>query len=290
MQHFRSDPVAIWLEPGHRAVVSTPRGEVVRLALWARLLLYLARRAISRSPRGLGAPTASTLASIAEASHALPSPWSAPPPPQPCSPSAEKLRLSRDLTRATPFASLLRARHSAQRFGGISLAQVWSVLEPVVELHEEGSFADGSRWARRGVPSAGGRHPLTVYVAAAAVDGMPDGLWRLDPDALELTQVPGPTEELARAIEKTRPSKSPATIVAQADFRRTTSRYPAGTAHVWRDAGVLLGLLHIRCVEMGLNSRLLGLGGALGLDERPDVAWVGGLAIGDPGRAGPAQD
>ena len=272
-------PTAIWLEPRRPPVASTDTGDIIKLGPTSQLLVRLLGRALGRAPREPGAPSAITLATIAEAAHARPAPWSL-PPDGPRASDHNAMPLPPGTGSRTALSALLEARHSARRFGPLAVAELADVLRPVTELREVGLNVDGSAWARRAAPSAGGRHPIDLYVLSEDVDGLPAGLWRVEPDTAELVAEPAPPPELTAAVAAARPSPSPATIAALADFRRTTSRYPAGSAHVWRDAGVLLGILHLRCTDLGLNSRILGLGGQLGTVSRSDVAWVGGVAVG----------
>jgi len=66
-----------------------------------------------------------------------------------------------------------------------------------------------------------------------------------------------------------------------ADFRRTLLRYPAGTVHVWRDAGALLATLHLCAGDVGLRSVITG-----GVDLVASESWtettidVGALLLG----------
>lgn len=74
-------------------------------------------------------------------------------------------------------------------------------------------------------------------------------------------------------------------IFVIARFDRTLSRYPAGSSLVWRDAGVMLATLHLCATDVGLDSCIIGLAGAVVLDEKQMVADLGALAVGHRRRA-----
>jgi hypothetical protein len=64
-----------------------------------------------------------------------------------------------------------------------------------------------------------------------------------------------------------------------AEPERTLSRYPAGTAHLWRDTGALLATLHLLASSVGLSSCIVGTSGLLG-DENEARIDLGALALG----------
>jgi len=67
-----------------------------------------------------------------------------------------------------------------------------------------------------------------------------------------------------------------ALVLLVAQFERTLSRYPAGAALVWRDAGVVAMALHLQATAAGLRSTILATAGLLPLGPgmRCDVCSV----------------
>lgn len=73
----------------------------------------------------------------------------------------------------------------------------------------------------------------------------------------------------------------PATLFACASFDRTLTRYPQGSTLVWRDAGVLLGYLHLAAFAGGLASCIVGTAGVLPtLPLLHGAVDIGALAVG----------
>jgi hypothetical protein len=76
----------------------------------------------------------------------------------------------------------------------------------------------------------------------------------------------------------------PAVIVVSANPAATLSRYPNGTAHVWRDAGALLATLHLTATDLGLASKILSTSGVLSQFDPSGTGTVdvGALLLGSP--------
>lgn len=209
-----------------------------------------------------GAPTACTLASIGEGAHAQPLGESVFPSLQYSAPTVRVHvgGLVRRLSRA--FASVLELRYSARDVGPLALADLATVLVRSGRVHSWEDLPNGNQLVHRPVPSAGGCHPCSLFVAASGVEGLGDGWWRFDPlsCALESEDVdPGPVSFLARQQFLVGAARRPtAAIAVVAEFARTLMRYPAGTVHVWRDAGVLLGTVHLTASDIGLKSVITG--------------------------------
>jgi SagB-type dehydrogenase family enzyme len=135
----------------------------------------------------------------------------------------------------------------------------------------------------RPAPSAGARHPCELLVAAVDVLDLPPGWWLFDSTRCELVSQELPGLEAASAAEEAGvvlgvDHPLPAVVFLIANLSRTLSRYPAGTSLVWRDAGVLLGLLHLCACDLGLGSCIAGMSGALPLDF--PLVDVGAMALG----------
>jgi SagB-type dehydrogenase family enzyme len=113
-----------------------------------------------------------------------------------------------------------------------------------------GEASDGYQVTHRPAPSAGGRHPYELLVAAEAVHDLPPGWWWFDSTLCQLIEgeagLVSTSEAVDGVMEAAQLIGPPgAVIFVVAHFNRTLSRYPAGGTLVWRDAGVILGLLHL---------------------------------------------
>lgn len=109
----------------------------------------------------------------------------------------------------------------------------------------------GDRASRRAAPSAGGCHPLIVYICRN------DGVWRYQPQDHSLTRhAEGKRcEALARAaLGQSFVAEAPAVFVVSAVFERTTSRYGqrGRVRYIPMDAGHAAENLLLQAVALGL--------------------------------------
>ncbi|HEY3673047.1 MAG TPA: hypothetical protein VGN51_19065 [Acidimicrobiia bacterium] len=148
---------------------------------------------------------------------------------------------------------------------------------------DEWSSEDGTRLAHRPYPSAGARHPIGITVVANDVEGLAAGAWDFDPVHCRLQPSDWHAETVARIVGAATAALGgvtpPTLVVAIAEPDRTVSRYPAGTAHLWRDAGAMLTTVHIVAAAIGLRSSIVGIGGQIG-DETDNAIDVGAVAVG----------
>jgi SagB-type dehydrogenase family enzyme len=104
---------------------------------------------------------------------------------------------------------------------------------------------DGRRFHFRSAPSAGGRFPLELYVAARGVDGLSDAVHWYDPLAHRLVEI-GPAGE-----------GDATTIVVTGIPWRTGWRYAErGLRHIYWDAGTMLAQTMVVADDAGLRPRL----------------------------------
>ena len=136
--------------------------------------------------------------------------------------------------------------------------------------------ADGS--PARAAPSAGGRYPLELFVAARRVDGLPEGLWHYRPDlhALEPVRAGTLDEDLERAFFGQEVVRNAAFVVlVGAVMRRTLVKYQdRGYRLVLLDAGHAMQNLMLVATAMGLSG--VGLGGFLD-DALGDLCGLNGI-------------
>jgi SagB-type dehydrogenase family enzyme len=148
---------------------------------------------------------------------------------------------------------------------------------------DEWTDEDGTRLAHRPYPSAGARHPIGITVVANDVEGLASGAWQFDPAQLRLRPSAWDHETVTRLVNVATAALGgvtpPALVVAVAEPDRTLRRYPAGTAHLWRDAGAMLATVHMVATAIGLRSSIVGIGGHIA-DESDDAIDVGAVAVG----------
>ena len=236
--------------------------------------------------------SAATLASFAEARRCAPSPVDCGPLldlalASQSQPIGDVVRLKDDGPRSTsPLLDVLDRRRSGSKFDNLSLADLSALLVRSARVRDWSYDARGQELSTRPSPSAGAIHPLKIEVLAARVGGLDPGTWLFDPFLCQLVRTNRNEDETTRALaaiaEAAPTAQFPAALVVIANSARTLSRYPSGTAHVWRDAGCLLTILHLVATDIGLSSRILGTSGMTeqfgerGLDQ----VDVGALILG----------
>lgn len=194
-----------------------------------------------------------------------------------------------DIGPTRPFAEVLAARRSARSFGPLELESLGTVLARSALVRRRWVGEDGFAESSRPAPSAGARHPLTLVVLAARVNGLAAGMWVLDPDAAVLRPArPGlgaPAEAFEAITAALRiADPPPATVFTVAQPARTLSRYATGMPLIWRDTGALLATLHLAATDLGLPSCIAGTSGVLFAGDAHSEAPVdtGAVAIGGP--------
>lgn len=193
------------------------------------------------------------------------------------------------------FPSLAR-RRSVRHFTDqpITLAMLSDLL--VAAAGVTGTLRDGDSPARaRPYPSAGGRHPLELYLLPLRVDGLPSRLYRFNAPARALQQVPGevswfrrPFGAVGTAAAPEVPSEPALVIVVTAVVARTMQRYEnGGLLFIYQELGALYQTLHLVATGLGLGGFILGGGNelrnsqALGLDPLREI-YLGAFLVGHP--------
>jgi SagB-type dehydrogenase family enzyme len=169
----------------------------------------------------------------------------------------------RDFEIAAPLGAVLDQRRSIREF---SLAPI--ALETVGRLLHASYGVRGYRqmegeWLYdRPCPSAGGRYPLEVYLAAREVNGLPDGLHHYDAHAHELERLDldiVPSRLADAALDQKMIEDANLVFLISAVFRRTMDKYgQRGYRYVWLDAGHLGQNLYLCATALGLGAVALG--------------------------------
>jgi SagB-type dehydrogenase family enzyme len=296
------EPLTVRIER-ERIVLSTDDGRTVAVdhdaAAAVRTVVGATVASVRADDWKLGAPTAVTLATLAEARLVEPRGTRQSPIRQTGSgggkgPSVRIGHLSRgpDVT----FHEVLAARRSARTFTALTLADLASVLVPSARVQGGWTSPDGYSATERPTPSAGGRHPIDLAVLAISVDGLEAGLWHFDAGTCELMRGTLDAAVHNAALGRIRSALEggalpAAAIFAIADFARTLSRYPGGTSLVFRDAGALLATMQLCATAADLASCIVGTAAALpskGGDGA--VTDVGALLLGGSGCPAHAAD
>jgi len=194
-----------------------------------------------------------------------------------------------DLGPSQPFVRVLALRRSTRSLGAVSLELVATAMARSALTRERWVAADGFHESSRAVPSAGARHPHVLVLLAQEVAGLESGAWVLDPDAAvlcpghyEAASVNRALDAVSVAMRLTHPP--PAVVFTVARPSLTLGRYAGGMSLLWRDAGALLGFLHLAATDLGLGSCVVGTSGVLHMNAGDSMAPVdtGAVAIGTP--------
>ena len=277
---------------GDMLVASVDDGRTARIDLAGdpelrHALDALLRRAV-QGQASADEPTAAALASVGEAASLRPETDVRPPAHSLAALTTEDARIP---LRATihgapvmPLRDVLDRRRSRRRLGPLSLDDLSPLLfragrtRVVVDVEGVGELES------RPYPSAGARHPTELVVAAQRVDGLSSGWWWFEPFTCQLTPVrlePDPNAALSTLGTVACMDQTPAAAVfAVASFRRTLSRYPAGSTLVWRDAGVVLATVHLAATELGLASCIVGTSGIIQTSHDDLTADLGAVIVG----------
>lgn len=164
--------------------------------------------------------------------------------------------------------SALHRRRSVREYSTASLA-----VDEISQLLWAAQGITGSD-GFRAAPSAGALYPLETYVVAAAVDGLPDGVYKYDPagHALALLTEGDRRAVLAdAALGQECVAAAPAVIVIGAVYGRTTAKYgDRGRRYVHQEVGHAAQNVCLEAVALGLGTVVVGA-----FDDRRVKAAVG---------------
>jgi SagB-type dehydrogenase family enzyme len=175
-----------------------------------------------------------------------------------------RIRSSRELSAPSlnpdkAFIDVLDQRRSRRSFTEPSLDEIGRLLWHAARTRESGVGRLGLRWEHRAAPSAGGLHPLELFIQLSKHDTL---LW-YDPirHCLHEVEVPDPDSMIAFRDElgDLLPGFSGAAITLAADLARTDAAYSAGESLLWRDAGCLMMVLHLVSEYLDLPFCPIGL-------------------------------
>lgn len=240
--------------------------------------LLVATTTRERAPR-----SAATLASFAEASRCRPTE---------AAPGVLVASRRPEASKSVPIGPLaavddgvgplLQRRRSTRELQPCHLTDLATLLFSGARTLEEWTDRHGVTVSHRPHPSAGARHPLSILVLVSEVEALEPGAWCFEPSRCVLSQVAWHDRfesVLSGVVDAVGGHRPPAVLIMVAEPERTLSRYPAGTAHLWRDTGALLATLHLLASSVGLSSCIVGTSGLLG-DENEARIDLGALALG----------
>jgi SagB-type dehydrogenase family enzyme len=176
---------------------------------------------------------------------------------------------------ASPFAKLLRERHSTRNFDDqhpvalTELAQFLGTTARVLSEWKGGRDVDGGpevAYSARPYPAAGSAYELELYLAVSNCEGLPRGLYHYDAGGHALTAIGASPQQLhahltAAAFAMGAPGPPQILVTIAARFGRISWKY-ASIAYslILKDAGVLLQTFYLAATDMGLGGCAIGTG------------------------------
>jgi SagB-type dehydrogenase family enzyme len=185
-----------------------------------------------------------------------------------------------------PVGRVIAARRSRRSFASVQHNIIGDVLWHSARAINVASPSQSLRWQHRPVPSAGGRHPLDIFIITQKADQFHISLY--DPvshslSRLKTNQARALSNFVAR-VDGVVPIMDGVIIWFGAQFDRTMSKYLNGESLVWRDAGALTMMIYLVTEALALNCCAVGITGepwfSKVLDSANRVVGVGGAIVG----------
>lgn len=182
------------------------------------------------------------------------------------------------------FVDVIDERRSIRHLVPPAIDRLATLLWHAARTRGTAIRSDGLPWQHRAAPSAGGLHPIELFVVPA-VD---TELLRYDPivhaldkiDDIDHARLEGGRARLVAAVD----GAAGTCVVLAADFSRTEQVYEHAESLVWRDAGALLATLQLTATAMDLGFCLLGLLGddvIASMLGPPTLRGVGAAIVGE---------
>ncbi|QPF95089.1 SagB/ThcOx family dehydrogenase [Bradyrhizobium commune] len=200
----------------------------------------------------------------------------------------------------SPFANLLRERHSTRDFDDqhpLTLAELAQFLDTTARVLSEwkgaADFDDGPEvtYSARPYPGAGSAYELELYLAVSNCEGLARGLYHYDASGHALVAIDASAQQLQAllaaaefAMGASGPPQVLITIAAR--FGRISWKYSSiAYSLILKDVGCLLQTFYLAATDMGLGGCAIGtgnidlFGGMTGLEFYVEGA-VGQFALG----------
>jgi len=196
--------------------------------------------------------------------------------------------LQRPSTPSRRFADVIGSRRSCREFVPVRAQEMLSALAALFWLacrtKMEGDDSIGFPISHRPSPSAGAIHPIHIL---ANIPGL--RTWHhLDAQRNELVELQHTSvcvEDVRASVESVLPGTHATLVLFIAEPGKTAAKYEHSASLVWRDAGVLQGIISLAAEDVDLGCTMLGVTGdpwSSRLLERPGLHGVGAAYIGFP--------
>ncbi|MET3911599.1 SagB-type dehydrogenase family enzyme [Bradyrhizobium sp. S3.3.6] len=176
---------------------------------------------------------------------------------------------------ASPFAKLLRARHSTRDFDDqhpVTLAELARFLDATARVLSEwksGADVDGGpevTYSSRPYPGAGSAYELELYLTVSNCEGLAPGLYHYDAGGHALVAIDASANQLqalSMAAEFAMGASGPPQILITiaARFGRISRKYSSiAYSLILKDVGCLIQTFYLAATDMGLGGCAIGTG------------------------------
>jgi SagB-type dehydrogenase family enzyme len=177
----------------------------------------------------------------------------------------------------TPFAKLLRERHSTRDFDDqapIKLTELARLLNHTARVQfkwtspldlGDGGVGPDIDYTRRPYPSAGAAYELELYLSVRQCEGLAQGLYHYDAEGHALTPITARAEDLemlfsAATYAMGAPSPPQILLTIAARFDRVAWKYSAiAYSLILKNVGVLLQTLYLAATDLDLGGCAIGM-------------------------------
>jgi SagB-type dehydrogenase family enzyme len=188
------------------------------------------------------------------------------------------------INHSAPFLEVVNTRRSRRDFKRLTFEQLNALLWHSSRTINVASPKLQTRWEHRPAPSAGGRHPIDVFIVQQENGKNELSLYQSIPHALAALETDQENVNgLVLETEKILPRQEATVLWFGAQFERTLARYINGDSLVWKDAGALTATFSFVAEALNLNFCPIGITGEPYLSQclhTTQVTGVGGAYVG----------
>lgn len=200
-------------------------------------------------------------------------------------PEGREYSLPTDLNEPSrTFADVTRSRRSQRTYAAPAIEQLAQLLSLSCRVRSPLTSSGGLRQSSRPAPSSGALHPIHVILHRRNAKE-----WqRYDPYKHSLFDLQSSLSPsiVRSAFDEVLTGGDATLMLFVAEPGLTFAKYEQACSLIWRDAGVLQGVLSLAAEAMGLNFCLLGVTGdpwVSRLIQQNTLVGVGAAYVGAPG-------
>ncbi|UQI31964.1 nitroreductase family protein [Pseudomonas bijieensis] len=181
------------------------------------------------------------------------------------------------------FFATLKRRKSCREFAPLRQDQLSTFLWHSASSREAIPSEMGFDLERRPAPSAGAIHPIHLLLQLPSDPRW----WRYEPKhhlLIEVLEAEVKLEGLSTQSQHVLSSEYAVRLLLAAEIAKVSSKYHNACSLVWRDAGVLIGIMSLTAQALSLSFCPLGITGepwVRQLDVRDQLAGVGVALLGN---------